>query len=469
MFSGNYFEFFQAKSYETISLKAQITSRRKGFMFETVSNSFKNYRSFVFMRIPIFEIAFLIVKISADSQEREESNVESSVNNVEEQDKTDNADPFIPSQLLEENDNGSNENNSTNLAENDQKESNLATVEEEEVPEGALESNVSPGSKESLEMIEDKKQDSEPDVAISNDLFGMGNSDKESKKEGSRFWTEVVIDDKPKNVLVNVKTVTIIESINTIAPSTSSSKITSTRSASSSSNLTNSSSASQNTSSVSASRNMIGSSDTFPYIKIQMPSANFSTQQSISTINSKSVHSTSKLHSRSAQGMSTKTASRSTSSKFNTISRKHNTASTKNSSVESPISISTKSTRSASTTKSTTISSVNTSTATVIKSITSRRPKSSTVSNSTVASSIIKKDGFSKPISTNKVEQPKTVSASNKNEDLSSVGSIFNVLKNLPSGGKDNASLYVEGTFKFPKKKELSDKVFKLSGYVSQN
>ena len=67
------------------------------------------------------------------------------------------------------------------------------------------------------------------------------------------------------------------------------------------------------------------------------------------------------------------------------------------------------------------------------------------------------------------IEKSKTVVTPTKTEDPNSLGSIFNVLKNLPTGGNESKSLYVEGTFKFPKKREIADKVFKLSGYVSQN
>jgi len=49
-----------------------------------------------------------------------------------------------------------------------------------------------------------------------------------------------------------------------------------------------------------------------------------------------------------------------------------------------------------------------------------------------------------------------------------SAGAIFDVLKNMPSGGKESDCLFVEGNFKFPKQKEISTKVFKLSGYISR-
>lgn len=52
-------------------------------------------------------------------------------------------------------------------------------------------------------------------------------------------------------------------------------------------------------------------------------------------------------------------------------------------------------------------------------------------------------------------------------ESANSLGSIFNVLKDMPYGGKSSESIYIEGTFNFPKKKSLSRKSFKMNGYIS--
>lgn len=79
------------------------------------------------------------------------------------------------------------------------------------------------------------------------------------------------------------------------------------------------------------------------------------------------------------------------------------------------------------------------------------------------ASTHAKEDAFAKSTSVKAV----VTSKKNTTNDSGSLGSIFNVLKGMPFGGKDNESLYVEGTFKFPKKKDLKNQTFKMSGYVS--
>ena len=54
------------------------------------------------------------------------------------------------------------------------------------------EKSNTPGSLESLSMAEEKN--------TNNELFGIG---KRSEKPVSKYWTEVLIDNKPKNILVN--------------------------------------------------------------------------------------------------------------------------------------------------------------------------------------------------------------------------------------------------------------------------
>ncbi|KAM0680696.1 hypothetical protein GINT2_000966 [Glugoides intestinalis] len=101
----------------------------------------------------------------------------------------------------------------------------------------------------------------------------------------------------------------------------------------------------------------------------------------------------------------------------------------------------------------------------------SRRSESQTISSKSIASSTAKNSTVS---TVNKESKTKSSSAPTSSktassDDDASIGSIFNILKNMPSGGKENESLYVEGTFKFPKKPELKRKVLKLNGYISEN
>lgn len=103
--------------------------------------------------------------------------------------------------------------------------------------------------------------------------------------------------------------------------------------------------------------------------------------------------------------------------------------------------------------------------ASVTKSVSAKSISSVSKSKTqSITSTASKGDAFAKKSSVSKAPTAvnKTISASS-----TTPGSIFDILKNLPSGGKENESIFVEGSFKFPKKKDISNKVFKLSGYVS--
>lgn len=97
----------------------------------------------------------------------------------------------------------------------------------------------------------------------------------------------------------------------------------------------------------------------------------------------------------------------------------------------------------------------------------SKSSQSKSVSSSVIkSSSVSKNDAFTKHASEDRYStQSKTTST----DAGSSMGSIFDVLRNLPSGGNQSESVFVEGTFKFPKEKEMKKKVFKLSGYIASN
>jgi hypothetical protein len=382
----------------------------------------------IIMKAVFLALGFLLL-VSADEPSEEENSQSANPKPSNEEQQSGNseeADPFVSDEKKSGDDEkGSDLNSSINLTENkdmdndeaylsnEQPKDNLKTKDESNLSMEKESNNATPGSLESLSMSENKNSEMNQSKGLKsgNELFEIG-GDKSSDKPVSRYWTEVVIDNKSKNVLVNIKTVTIIESISTIK-STEPPKVAT--------NVVQSSTVSQSV-----------APEAFPYIKIQMPS---STKPSKSTVSSSKSSSAVSKSVKSIAKAATSTVKAKTASVKKAASSKKASASKSTQSVTlKPISI-------------TSVPST---------------AKSSSVS--VVSSSVIKADGFANPKTTTKSIQPKSVSA----EDPSSVGSIFNVLKNLPTGGKESASVYVEGTFKFPKKKEISNKVFKLSGYVSQ-
>lgn len=225
-------------------------------------------------------------------------------------------------------------------------------------------------------------------------------------KPGVPYWTEVYVDKKMKSVLVNVKTVTIIESINSAGKAKYPTTTASSRTVD-------------------------------PYIKIQMPSA-------------PTISSTSKKPSQTKSGKSTSVTVKTKTIKPTTtkLASRHQTKP-----AVAPLTVKTL-------TKST--SSKKPQTVTVTAKSSSAKSSSKSVSTKTA-----KKVAKSSSASTGPKEKVSTSTKQGEAESGNSLGSIFNVLKDMPYGGKDSESLYIEGTFRFPKKKSLSNKSFKMNGYIS--
>lgn len=262
-----------------------------------------------------------------------------------------------------------------------------------------------------------------------------------SSKSNTPYWTEVMIGNKMQSVLIHVKTVTIIESVSSSDAKDSKnstedkkSKSTSTSTPASTSTeegrRSKSSPKSEDKKSKSTSTSTVPKSttttakDTSPYIKIRMPGSRGSStsEKPGSTVKPVSSQST-----------------------VATESSKRRNRGSRNSELQST----------ASKSASQTISSKSTASSTAKKNNDKSAKSSSTISSSTKESR--RRAGTA---------QTSTTTSSN---DDTSIGSIFNILKNMPSGGKESESLYVEGTFKFPKKPELKRKVLKLNGYISEN
>ncbi|ELA41567.1 uncharacterized protein VICG_01431 [Vittaforma corneae ATCC 50505] len=266
-------------------------------------------------------------------------------------------------------------------------------------------------------LSESAEQNTEPDLTKDNNANDLQQDQTaeqnpnvsklvSSSKMGVPYWTEVVLNKQKQSVLVNVKTVTIIESVAGAKVSSSTRDQTQTAADKKEKSVSAPKVASvHSTSSQSAS-----STQASPYIKIQMPTPH------------SSVSKPATLH----KASTTKTITSSVAKKSSAPAK---SASAKSSSA--------------------------------VKSVSQK-------SKSASHSSVVKEDAFAKH-SSSRVPQIKTpASTKSANVDTStSVGSIFDILKNLPSGGKESESVFVEGSFKFPKKKEINDKVFKLSGYIS--
>lgn len=339
-------------------------------------------------------------------------------------DSDESADPFVSSSTDPEVENGENIESSNQLVGNENS-SGLLDEGGKAQEEASLDN--SPLAKE-----DDEKQETQSEQ--DSQLFGSKGTREDSgrstatpvqtlksgqvPKPGVPYWTEVYVDKKMKSVLVNVKTVTIIESINgagrTKYPTTTASSRT-----------------------------------VDPYIKIQMPST--------TTAGSASKKSSS----------STKTGRKSTS--VSLTSREVNTSS---SSIRSVSRHQSKPTTQFSTLKKQ-IKSVAYGPYKKLQSVTasligssSAKPSSKSVSAQTLLSSA-RKTAKSLWMSTGTREKTSTSTKKEEAESGNSLGSIFNVLKDMPYGGKDSENLYIEGTFRFPKKKSLNSKSFKMSGYIS--
>lgn len=225
-------------------------------------------------------------------------------------------------------------------------------------------------------------------------------------KMGEPYWTEVVLNKKKQSVLVNVKTVTIIESVAETKASSGTKDQTQTATAKTEKAV----SASKAVPVHSTSSHSASSTHASPYIKIQMPTSHSSTSKSVTPY----------------KAPTTKTVTGSTVKK-----------------------------------SSTPVKSVSAKSSSAAK---SASQKAKSVSRP----STVKEDGFAKHSSSRASQTRTQAPTKSASVDTStSVGSIFDILKNLPSGGKESESIFVEGNFKFPKRKEINDRVFKLSGYIS--
>jgi len=332
---------------------------------------------------------------------------------VEKNGSEESEDPFVSSTLNNSEEN-ENENRAENLTDDNDTASNL--VEGEAKNEMAAEKKASENESSQLENSGNK-------------LFSESTSSKspevqtlkpgQAPKPGVPYWTEVFVDKKMKSVLVNVKTVTIIESIGSVKPQ-------------------------GNTSST------VLNSTVDPYIKIQLPSQK---------VSSSTRSPTKALSSTSTEKSST---SSSVKSKSKTSSQSSTSAKTK-----SPTLSSSKGFTSSAKSKVSSIKKkVFPKTSSIKKGVSSK----TSAAKSSVSS--FKQDAFAKQSSsstTSSTKKPsdKTSTTHKEVENSKSLGSIFHVLKGMPSGGKQSESLYVEGTFKFPKNKSLSSTTYKMSGYIS--
>lgn len=261
---------------------------------------------------------------------------------------------------------------------------------------------------------DDKSKDSE--------IESKSSKDKSKKKKGKPFWAEVMIDNKKKNVLVNVKKVTIIESV---APGTVKPILKQE---------------SETDKAVSPKAQRKDSSTPSPYIKVQMPTSypGKTGEAEADKKESKTPHKRRKRSESSGKSKKSKSEDATTT---------------------------TQSTKSAESTTANSKSSKDVVPTTGIK-----KTKDTDKSSKPETTKSTKSDpfgGISKPETSKSPESTTPQSSKEERSKNASAGTIFDVLKNMPSGGKESDSLFVEGTFKFPKRKEISSKVFKLSGYIS--
>lgn len=340
---------------------------------------------------------------------------------VEKNGSEENEDPFVSSTLNNSEEN-ENENKAEGLTDSNDTASNL--VEGETKNEMAAETKASEGESSPLENNENK-------------LFSDTTSSKkpevqtlkpgQAPKPGVPYWTEAFVDKKMKSVLVNVKTVTIIESIGSVK-------------------------AQGNTSST------VLNSTVDPYIKIQLPSQKVSSStrsptkalSSTSTeksSTSSSVTSKSKASSQSSTSARTRSPTQSSNKGFTS------SAKSKVSSIKKKIFPKTSSIKKRVSSKT---SSAKSSVSSLKQDAFAKQSSSSTSSPTT-----------SSTTSSTKKSSDKTSTTRKEVENSKSLGSIFHVLKGMPSGGKQSESLYVEGTFKFPKNKSLNSTTYKMSGYIS--
>ncbi len=265
---------------------------------------------------------------------------------------------------------------SSNLSQNDEDSNNKIGLTEN--PVGEKENNLSsePEKKDESNLTKDAEENLQ--IATSQVLEHKNNGSKlvTGSKSSEPYWTEVMVNGKKQNVLVDVKTVTIIESISSAKPVSTKVSSSTNKSASKSVSSTNSKSKSP-------------SSTSSPYIKVQMPSQ---------------YTSSSSVKKSSAKGSSTSTAK----------STQHSSSKSKSSSTPS---------------------------------------------------ASAKGDGFAKASTSS--QKSSTQKKSSSVSSSTTVGSIFDILKNLPAGGKESEPLFIEGNIKFPKQKEISRNVYKLSGYIS--